>query len=167
MAPTFAVPGLLTESFAPRAYVFQKLVDKATFAVPFLCMCAIGFILDSWMVFYLKLLLLVGFVASARFLGSRLLTHNAQQILPVGTYMAQKLLMYCVWFQFFWTEMTFFSNSVLLLISIPLWYNFLYTVLADPGIISSSIEEKKQVSHFFIKNILKINLMKANMSSNN
>lgn len=135
------------KSRRPLASVLNdpKLIDKATFAVPLLCMCAIGFILDSWMVFYLKLVLLAAFVASARFLGKKFLTHNAQQILPVGTYMAQKLLMYSVWFQFFWSEMTLVSNSVLLLISIPLWYNFLYTVLADPGIISSSIEEKKQI----------------------
>ena len=134
--------------------LFQKTIDKMTFTLPFVCMGLIGLLLESYLHFMLKLILIPAVILTAKYISGSCLTLNSVQILPFSTYLAQKVLMYFTWFHYYWNEVSGKTNLMLLFFSFFLCYNFYKTVFSDPGYLKRSMEAKKQVNEFLFVQLM-------------
>ncbi|KAI0222177.1 Palmitoyltransferase ZDHHC17 [Lamellibrachia satsuma] len=110
--------------------------------MPFIFLFTIGVIFQLSQPWWIKLLLFISLAGASRLAG--LFTDNrAQNIVPVATYLATKVIMYCAWFVYPMSYMdSIYSNAWFMLLSAALTYNFWQAVRRDPGIIHAGREDR-------------------------
>ncbi|XP_070568248.1 palmitoyltransferase ZDHHC17-like isoform X1 [Ptychodera flava] len=118
---------------------------RVMYSVPFFLFFLIGFIPELELSYSIKALLLGLTYLFFWFVSRMFFDERYGNVTPVSVYLATKLLMYTSWFVFYWPyintmsiHIPFFINSALLV------YNFTKAWRSDPGIISTSQEQKKR-----------------------
>lgn len=111
-------------------------------STPFLAFYTVGIILQSSQNYLVKLGLLmtcyiVVYMASQVVFDDRLMN-----LLPMSVYLATKFWMYMTWFVWISPHVDLLLSVVFILCSGVLWYNFLRAWRGDPGVLSSTQEQK-------------------------
>ncbi|XP_049956340.1 palmitoyltransferase Hip14 [Schistocerca serialis cubense] len=111
-------------------------------STPFLVFYLIGIILQSDQNYLVKLGLLLACYIILHFGGQVIFDDRLMNLLPMSIYLATKFWMYVTWFVWIapivevWITVLFVGSSLFL------WYNFLRAWRGDPGVLSSTQEEK-------------------------
>ncbi|KAK2187317.1 hypothetical protein NP493_169g00000 [Ridgeia piscesae] len=129
--------GLLT-----RLTSSKDMRQKVMALTPFILLFTIGIIFELSQPWWVKLLLFAVLGGFGRLAG-RFADRRAQNIVPVATYLATKVIMYSAWFAFPMMYMESWSSHLwFLLLSVALTYNFWMAVKCDPGVIQAGREDR-------------------------
>lgn len=123
----------------------KKVKMWMTALLPATAIYAIGQLLQSPIPIPIKcVILLLGYVLGY-FVKPYVCNDKYYTVLPLATYFGTKFWVYVTWFVWIVPCIDFWATSAMLISSILLWYNFLKVWKGDPGIVSSTREEKFRI----------------------
>ncbi|XP_059478555.1 palmitoyltransferase Hip14 isoform X2 [Neocloeon triangulifer] len=138
-------------SGVPRRNPCRKVIkDKrlrywCMMGAPFLAFYAVGVILDLELQALAKLGILVVTFIAFHFISGLLFDDRLSNILPMAIYLATKLWMYLIWLLWIAPVISPITSLAFLAGSGVLWFAYLRTWRGDPGLVSSSMEQKFRV----------------------
>ncbi|XP_006817985.1 palmitoyltransferase ZDHHC17-like [Saccoglossus kowalevskii] len=118
---------------------------RVMYTLPFVTFFVIGFIPELDYSIAIKLLLFGLCYVLFWFLSKLFFDERYGNIMPISVYLATKVLMYSSWFFYYWPYINSMSIHIpFFIISALLLYNFVKAWRSDPGVITTSFEEKKR-----------------------
>ncbi|XP_052737938.1 palmitoyltransferase Hip14 [Bicyclus anynana] len=128
--------------------VFRRLAYDRKFrwwlavGVPFVAFYLTGLVLEADAAYALKALLLAALLALLHLLTGALLDDELKGVLPLSVYLATKLWFYLTWLVCVAPAVPAAATAGYLLGSLALWYTFVRSWRADPGVIRASRAER-------------------------
>ncbi|XP_074660253.1 palmitoyltransferase ZDHHC17-like [Tubulanus polymorphus] len=123
----------------------RKVKDRIMFSFPFVMLFCIGYFAELDVSWWVKIILYVGLTLIWRGIAKLFFDSSFTLKAPLALYLATKFCMYYTWFVYCWP----YVNSPRILIpffinSIFLFYNFYMAWKKDPGVLTSTTDEKVQ-----------------------
>lgn len=112
---------------------------------PFLTFYVAGLILGANLLVLIKMFLLSCLYIVLHFAGQLVYDDRLMALLPLSIYLATKLWMYITWIVYIMPRISLVTTVAFLSSSGALWYFFLKSWLGDPGVISTTQEQRFRV----------------------
>lgn len=123
----------------------KKVNLSVAYISPIFAIFLIGFLLDSPMAWWFKLVWFVVLYGLMIVLKRNFFKFETEEKLPVSLYVSTKVWMYVTWFSFYYPYVNSLTIHLLFyLTSIGLFYNFWKVYKTDPGYVKKSTEDKIQ-----------------------
>ncbi|KAF4521454.1 hypothetical protein B566_EDAN001751 [Ephemera danica] len=109
---------------------------------PFIAFYVIGLVLEMNQLYLVKMGIFVGCYIILHFAGQLFFDERLSNLLPMAIYLATKFWMYVTWFIWIAPHVSLLLTICFVLSSLVLWYSFLRSWRGDPGVITSSTDQK-------------------------